>query len=106
MKYKILKFIIVFLLVFTLPFKFGIIRTGKEYAFPIIVPVAIGLIELLSAVLILNQKTFKKGLILALCVFGGAIFAHLFVIGIGYGTIMFPLALLGFFSSLVLINKK
>lgn len=95
MKYKIILYALIFILVFTLPFKFGIFHGPENGAFPRIVSVSIGIVELVSALLLSIKKYRNYGALLAPAIFSGAILAHVFILGILYGKILFPLAVLG-----------
>lgn len=99
MKYKIILYTLIFILVFTLPFKFGILHGPESGAFPLVVPVSIGIVELASAVLLSFKKYRKYGALLALAIFSGAILARVVILGIWYGKILFPLAIVGFVLS-------
>lgn len=102
----LLQSILIILLLFTVPFKFGIFRQNKEFEFDRMIPTIIGIIEIVSALLIIHKPTKRIGLIFALCIFSGAILSHFFILGIGYGKIMFPLAILGFSTAFILFKRK
>lgn len=70
-----------------------------------------GIVELIASALILIPKTTHIGALLGCGLMIGAIFSHLFVLGIevqGDGGLLFALALITFFCCTVLVyqNKK
>jgi hypothetical protein len=105
MKYKIILYTLIAILLFTLPFKFGILHGPESGAFPFVVPLSIGIIELVSAVLLSFKKYRKYGALLALAIFSGAILAHVVILGIWYGKVLFPLAIVGLLSSIYIFKQ-
>jgi uncharacterized membrane protein YphA (DoxX/SURF4 family) len=65
-----------------------------------------GVVELIASILLLVPSTVTLGAILAMGVMTGAIFSHLFVLGIevkGDGGLLFALAITVFASSLIVL---
>ncbi len=108
----LLKLIVAVVLLQTLYFKFSA-ATESVYIFSKlgIEPygrIGIGVLELITAILILIPRTSFYGALLGFGLMAGAIFSHLFVLGIEVqddGGTLFGLALLVFVSCLVLIYK-
>jgi uncharacterized membrane protein YphA (DoxX/SURF4 family) len=110
----IIKIITVVILVQTLFFKFS----GAEESVYIFETLGIdpvgrigsGVVELLASILILIPRTTLLGAILALGTMIGAIFSHIFVLGIvvkNDGGTLFTLAIITFICCLVLVyNQK
>jgi len=108
----LLRIIVAIILVQTLRFKFtahpdsvyiftkvGLEPTGRIF---------IGILELISAILLLIPKTVWAGALLTLGVIGGAILMHVTQLGIeinGDGGILFITALMTFILSLVILYK-
>lgn len=111
----IIKLIAVIILVQTLYFKF----TGADESIYIFSSLGIepygrigsGIIELIAAILILIPKTTLIGALLGICTMIGALFSHLFILGIevqnDHGE-LFLLAIITFFCCLILVflNKN
>lgn len=72
--------------------------------------IGIGIVELITAILLLFRKTFLYGSVLGLFIISGAIFSHVFVIGIEVlddNGLLFILALIVFICcSIVLFIEK
>ncbi|WP_026703954.1 DoxX family protein [Flavobacterium soli] len=111
----IVKLVAVVILVQTLYFKF----TGAEESVYIFTTLAMepvgrigsGIVELLASILILLPRTTLLGAITGLGTMAGAIFSHIFVLGIEVkndGGTLFALALITFICCLILIiqNKE
>lgn len=109
----IVKLIAVVILVQTLFFKF----TGAEESIYIFETLKVdpvgrigsGIVELIASILILIPRTTLLGALLALGTMAGAIFSHIFVLGIVVkddGGTLFSLAIITFICCLVLINNK
>ncbi len=110
----IIKGIAVVILVQTLFFKF----TGAEESVYIFETLGVdpfgrigsGVVELIASILILIPRTTLLGAILALGTMAGAIFSHIFVLGIVVkddGGTLFTLAIITFFCCFVLVyNEK
>lgn len=110
----IVKLIVVVILVQTLFFKF----TGAEESVYIFQTLGIepygrigsGIVELIASILILIPRTTLLGAILALGTMLGAIFSHIFVLGIEVkddGGTLFALAIITLICCLILVyNQK
>lgn len=111
----IVKLVAVVILVQTLYFKF----TGAEESVYIFTTLGMepvgrigsGIVELLASILILLPRTTLLGAITGLGTMAGAIFSHIFVLGIEVkndGGTLFALALITFICCLILIiqNKE
>lgn len=103
--YKIQIVLLIFILLFTVPFKFGILGAGRSSDFPMYVPVVIGFSELITACLVVYSKTRKIGGLFGVFIFSGAILAHVFVLGIFYGKILIFLAILGLWFSVNILAE-
>ncbi|MDF0705921.1 DoxX family protein [Flagellimonas okinawensis] len=71
--------------------------------------IGLGILELIIALLILVPKTTWLGALLGIGVMGGAIFSHIFKLGIvvqNDGGMLFILALITFFCCIALVWKK
>lgn len=71
--------------------------------------IASGIMELIAAILILTPRTTLLGAFLAMGILLGAIFAHIFVLGIEVkndGGLLFILAIITFLCCLVLVYKN
>ena len=106
MKNNIILYALIFILVFTLPFKFGILSGPTQGTYPPIVSVTIGIVELTATFLLAFKKYRSHGALLAICIFSGAIIAHIFLLGIWYGKILFPLAVIGLGLSIFILKNK
>ena len=108
----LLRLVVAIVLLQTLYFKFTA-ATESVYIFSKlgIEPfgrIGIGILELIAAVLILIPRTTFFGALLGLGLMAGAIFSHLFILGIEVqhdGGALFGLALLVFVSSFILVYK-
>ncbi len=110
----IVKLIAVIILVQTLFFKF----TGAEESIYIFQTLGVeplgrigsGIVELIASILILIPRTTLLGAILALGTMAGAIFSHIFVLGIVVkddGGTLFTLAIITLICCLILVyNQK
>ncbi len=109
----IVKLIAVVILVQTLFFKF----TGAEESIYIFSTLGIepfgrigsGIIELIASILILIPRTTLLGAILALGTMAGAIFSHIFVLGIAVkndGGTLFSLAITTLICCLILVYNQ
>ncbi|WP_298119667.1 DoxX family protein [Flavobacterium sp.] len=110
----IVKLVAVAILVQTLYFKF----TGAEESVYIFTTLGVeplgrigsGIVELIASILILIPRTTLIGALLGLGTMAGAIFSHLFILGIEVkndGGTLFILAIITFLCCLVLIyNQK
>jgi len=110
----IIKLVAVVILIQTLYFKF----TGAEESVYIFTTLGIepfgrigsGIVELVASILILIPRTTLLGALLGLGTMAGAIFSHLFILGIEIkndGGTLFILAIITFLCCLVLIfNQK
>lgn len=71
--------------------------------------IGLGVIELIVAILILIPKTTPVGAILGISIMVGAIFSHIFVLGIEVqndGGVLFALALVTFVCCIILVIAK
>lgn len=109
----IVKFIAVGILVQTLFFKF----TAAEESVYIFQTLGVepvgrigsGIVELIASILILIPRTTLLGAILALGTMAGAIFSHIFVLGITVkddGGALFALAIITLICCLILVYKQ
>lgn len=107
---RILSIIAALLLLQTLFFKFSA-ATESVYIFGQLGlepygRIGIGIIELIAAILLLIRKTSVYGAILGVLIISGAIFSHIFVIGIEVlddRGLLFILALIVFIACLIVI---
>lgn len=109
----IVKLIAVVILVQTLFFKF----TGAEESVYIFTKMGIepfgrigsGIVELIASILILIPRTTLLGALMALGTMFGAIFSHIFVLGIvvkNDGGTLFALAIITTLCCLILVNNQ
>lgn len=109
----IVKLIAVVILVQTLYFKF----TGAEESVYIFTTLGVepygrigsGMVELIASILILIPRTTLLGALLAIGTMVGAIFSHIFVLGIVVkddGGTLFTLAIITLICCLILVNNQ